>query len=101
MTDWTEERLATAGYGQYEISNYARPGRECRHNLVYWRHGAYVGLGPGAHGFVDGVRYSVDRSPGRYIDALKRSDGSHGFAVTGGGLSRARRPTRWPRWTPP
>ena len=79
MTDWTEERLAAAGYGQYEISNYAKPGRECLHNLVYWRHGAYVGLGPGAHGFVDGVRYSVDRSPGRYIDALKRPGGSHGL----------------------
>lgn len=78
MTDWTEERLAAAGYGQYEISNYAKPGRECQHNLVYWRHGEYVGLGPGAHGFVDGVRYSVDRSPGRYIGTLKRSGGSHG-----------------------
>jgi oxygen-independent coproporphyrinogen-3 oxidase len=79
MTDWTEERLAAAGYGQYEISNYAQPGRECQHNLVYWRHREYVGLGPGAHGFVDGVRYSVDRSPGRYIDALKKPGGAHGL----------------------
>ncbi len=45
MTDWTESALAEAGYTQYEISNYARPGHECRHNLVYWRHGEYVGLG--------------------------------------------------------
>ncbi len=72
MTDWTEERLGQAGYRQYEISNFARPGRECRHNLVYWRHQEYVAVGPGAHGFVDGVRYSVERSPARYIQALTR-----------------------------
>ena len=70
MTDWTEERLEQAGYRQYEISNFARPGRECRHNLVYWRHQEYVAVGPGAHGFVDGVRYSIERSPLRYIQAL-------------------------------
>jgi oxygen-independent coproporphyrinogen-3 oxidase len=43
--------LAAAGYGQYEISNYARPGRECRHNLNYWRSGAYLGIGAGAHSY--------------------------------------------------
>ena len=70
MADWTEDFLAATGYAQYEISNYARPGFEARHNLVYWRQTDYLGLGPGAHGFVDGVRYAVERSPLRYIRAL-------------------------------
>jgi oxygen-independent coproporphyrinogen-3 oxidase len=75
MSEWTEERLAAMGYRQYEISNWARADasgrdRACRHNLVYWRQGDYVGAGPGAHGFVDGVRYAVERSPARYVAAL-------------------------------
>ncbi len=46
----TQERLAAAGLPAYEISNHARPGAECRHNLAYWRYLDYVGVGPGAHG---------------------------------------------------
>lgn len=42
-------RLAAAGYGQYEVSAYARPGRHCRHNLSYWTFGDYLGIGAGAH----------------------------------------------------
>lgn len=49
------DRLARAGYEQYEISNWSRPGFECRHNLVYWHHEPYLGFGPGAHSF-DGAR---------------------------------------------
>jgi oxygen-independent coproporphyrinogen-3 oxidase len=45
----TAERLAPAGYEHYEISNWARPGRRCRHNLTYWRNGFWLGLGAGAH----------------------------------------------------
>lgn len=44
------ETLARAGYAQYEVSNFARPGRQCRHNLVYWRNGYYAAAGVGAHG---------------------------------------------------
>ncbi|HEY8532156.1 MAG TPA: oxygen-independent coproporphyrinogen III oxidase, partial [Limnochorda sp.] len=44
------------GLAQYEISNFARPGHECRHNLIYWRNGRYLGLGPGAHSYWGGVR---------------------------------------------
>jgi len=51
------ERLAAAGYRQYEISNFARPGRECRHNLRYWRCQQWLGLGPAAHSHVDGRRF--------------------------------------------
>jgi len=46
----TQERLAAAGLPAYEISNHARPGGECRHNLAYWRYQDYIGVGPGAHG---------------------------------------------------
>jgi putative oxygen-independent coproporphyrinogen III oxidase len=48
----TQQRLAAAGMPAYEISNYARPGFECRHNLAYWRYEDYLGIGPGAHGRV-------------------------------------------------
>jgi oxygen-independent coproporphyrinogen-3 oxidase len=50
LFEMTQERLAAAGLPAYEISNHARPGAECRHNLAYWRYQDYVGIGPGAHG---------------------------------------------------
>ena len=71
FADWTAERLARAGFRQYEISNYSRNNLACRHNLIYWRNQEYLAIGPGAHGFVDSVRYSVVRSPRMYIQRLK------------------------------
>lgn len=50
MQEACQKRLADAGFGQYEISAYAREGRQCRHNLNYWRFGDYLGIGAGAHG---------------------------------------------------
>jgi len=50
LWDVTQEMTARAGLPAYEVSNHARPGAECRHNLVYWRYGEYAGVGPGAHG---------------------------------------------------
>ena len=50
LWDVTQELTARAGMPAYEISNHARPGAESRHNLIYWRYGEYVGVGPGAHG---------------------------------------------------
>ncbi|NOX80998.1 MAG: coproporphyrinogen III oxidase family protein, partial [Deltaproteobacteria bacterium] len=58
MMEATLTRLAAAGYRRYEISSYARPGRECRHNINYWRNGSYIGLGAGAVSCLDGRRLS-------------------------------------------
>jgi oxygen-independent coproporphyrinogen-3 oxidase len=60
--------LADAGYEHYEISNWARPGRACRHNLVYWTQGEYAGLGAGAHGHLDAVRVWNEKAPRIYIE---------------------------------
>lgn len=65
--------LADAGFGQYEVSAYARPARQCRHNRNYWEFGDYLGLGAGAHGKVSGahgiVRRARERHPERYMAA--------------------------------
>jgi oxygen-independent coproporphyrinogen-3 oxidase len=68
------DRLAAAGYEQYEISNWSQPGRACRHNLVYWRHQPYLGFGPGAHSF-DGERrwWNVKPVP-QYIQRLNSGE---------------------------
>lgn len=63
--------LEAAGLGWYEISNWARPGHECRHNLLYWTMGEYVALGCAAHGHRDGVRYWHARTPERYLAAVE------------------------------
>lgn len=56
------EALKSCGYWQYEISNFAKPGFASRHNVRYWDCGEYLGLGPGAHGFLDGRRFYYERS---------------------------------------
>lgn len=65
------ETLSHFGLEQYEISNFAAPGFESRHNLKYWTMGDYMGFGPGAHSYVGGVRYSYVRDLDRYIAAVK------------------------------
>lgn len=67
------ERLTQAGYLHYEISNYALPGQECRHNLGYWQRRPYLGVGAGAHSFIDrdwGMRLSVPPDLERYARLL-------------------------------
>jgi oxygen-independent coproporphyrinogen-3 oxidase len=59
MYEATRDTLAAAGFAQYEVSNYAKPGRECRHNLVYWRNEPWWAIGPSASGFVGGHRFKV------------------------------------------
>ncbi len=65
------ERLTGAGYGHYEISNFARPGRESRHNTVYWRNEPYYGLGAGAHGYALGRRHMNIKGVLPYIGAAQ------------------------------
>jgi oxygen-independent coproporphyrinogen III oxidase len=65
------ELLGQHGYTHYEISNWAKPGCECAHNLTYWRDGEYLGLGAGAHGHAGGTRYSVVKQPRVYIRRLQ------------------------------
>jgi len=68
------ERLTAAGYTHYEISNYAKPGYACRHNLRYWQGSPYLGFGPGAHSCFDGVRFSFPRDTAAYIAAAQKDD---------------------------
>lgn len=65
-----DELLDRAGLVNYEISNWARPGHECRHNLVYWRQQDYRGFGCAAHSHRDGRRWWNVRTPDRYIDLV-------------------------------
>ncbi|MCS6871960.1 MAG: radical SAM family heme chaperone HemW [Anaerolineae bacterium] len=67
MYEVADAVLAQHGFEQYEISNWARPGWECRHNLQYWRNLPYLGVGAGAHGYANGIRYAVVRAIPRYI----------------------------------
>ena len=62
--------LSRNGYNQYEISNFAKPDRECRHNMVYWHRGDYIGFGLGSAGLVDGVRYNNTRNMEDYIRGI-------------------------------
>ena len=71
MYEWAEERLEEAGYLHYEISNWAQPGRESRHNLIYWRNEPYLGLGAGAHSWYAGLRWANGGDPAEYISRLK------------------------------
>ena len=81
LYDTTQEVCAAHGLAAYEISNHARPGRECRHNLVYWRAQEYAGVGPGAHGRldIDGSRHATatEKRPEAWLQRVER-DG-HGL----------------------
>jgi oxygen-independent coproporphyrinogen III oxidase len=71
------DRLVAAGYRHYEISNYALPGHECRHNLVYWRRQPFLGIGAGAHSFFAdgwGARWAVPSDLAEYYLRLKRGE---------------------------
>ena len=90
LYDLTQEACAVAGLPAYEISNHARTGAECRHNLVYWRYHEYAGIGPGAHGRldIDGGRRATatEKRPEAWL-ARVEADG-HGL-VTDEALSRS------------
>ena len=78
LYDATQQVLGAAGLPAYEISNHARPGEESRHNLVYWRYGDYVGIGPGAHGrltLADGSKWATrtHRAPEIWLQRVERN----------------------------
>ncbi|MBI3595774.1 MAG: radical SAM family heme chaperone HemW [Nitrospirae bacterium] len=70
--EWTRAKLAGAGYLRYEVSNYARPVYACRHNLGYWSQQEYLGLGPGAHSYVGGRRFSKMEDIDAYIRDIEK-----------------------------
>ena len=78
LYELTDGMTSAAGRPGYEISNYARPGYESRHNLTYWRHGDYAGIGPGAHGRRLGMRTVRHKKPENFLSALARN--GHGIA---------------------
>ncbi len=68
------ELLRDAGYRHYEVSNWAKPGYECRHNLGYWERRPYAGLGAGAHAYRDDVRWWNVRPPEAYLSAVEAGE---------------------------
>ena len=81
LYEMTVEACEAAGMPLYEVSNFARPGAACRHNLLYWAGGDYAGVGPGAHGRLTfgRQRWATEqlRMPGAWLQAAERGDGSH------------------------
>jgi oxygen-independent coproporphyrinogen III oxidase len=73
MDEAAQRMLGDAGYERYEISNYAQPGYACRHNLLYWTNGEYLGLGPSAQSYLDGTRFGNIADLAAYDTALAAS----------------------------
>lgn len=84
-----DEMLTAHGLDNYEISNWARPGHECRHNVLYWQQGNYVGFGCAAHSHRDGRRWWNVRTPDRYVDTVSRGE------PTEASFEQLDDPTRW------
>lgn len=82
MYETTQDLCDQAGMSAYEVSNHAKPGAESRHNLVYWRNGDYLGIGPGAHGRIslNGVRWATEcpKAPAAWLEAVEKE----GFGET-------------------
>ena len=80
LYEMTQNMVSDAGLPAYEISNHARPGSECRHNLTYWRYQDYAGVGPGAHGrlTLDGRKWTTQRlrSPESWLDGIEDGGGA-------------------------
>ncbi|MGJ5133800.1 radical SAM family heme chaperone HemW [Bradyrhizobium oligotrophicum] len=114
LYDVTQEICGRHGLPAYEISNHARPGAECRHNLVYWRGHEYAGIGPGAHGRldIDGIRHATatDKRPEAWLmrvesnghgvmtdDELNREERADEFLLMGLRLAEGIDPQRYAR----
>ena len=97
MYEWAMERLPDANYRQYEISNWSRPNEECRHNLVYWHNGEWLGLGPGAHSHWGGFRFADVYSPKRQPRSIRKPALRTCWTLCRRFRSRTRKPPRR-RW---
>jgi oxygen-independent coproporphyrinogen III oxidase len=75
MYEAAEDLLESAGFHHYELSNWARPGFQSRHNIAYWTDRPYLGIGAGAHGYIDGARYENIAHPREYIAAALAGPG--------------------------
>ena len=112
LYDVTQTVCADAGLPAYEVSNHSRPGRECRHNLVYWRAHEYAGIGPGAHGRleIEGSRYATatEKRPEEWLalvearghgliadEALTREEAADEFLLMGLRLAEGVDPARY------
>ncbi|HCI48325.1 MAG: hypothetical protein A2977_02985 [Alphaproteobacteria bacterium RIFCSPLOWO2_01_FULL_45_8] len=89
LYEHTAEITRSHGYESYEISNYAKPGQESRHNMTYWLYHDYIGIGPGAHSrlTIDGEKYAIrrHRSPEKWVeDVSLKKDGTHEVRVISG-----------------
>ncbi len=78
MFAYTMGSLAESGFEHYEISNYAKSGRRCRHNLVYWDNGDYIGFGAGAHSKIGSKRFYNTANPKEYIESI----GARGASIS-------------------
>jgi oxygen-independent coproporphyrinogen-3 oxidase len=74
LFEQADRDLEAGGFTRYEVSNWSRPGFECRHNLMYWRRGEYAGVGAGAHSHRGVIRYSRVESPAEYVARIARGD---------------------------
>lgn len=88
MYEWSGEVLQAKGYEQYEISNWALRGRQCRHNLQYWRGDPYLGFGAGAHGWANGLRIANVLRIRSYIERMKEKWETHPFPISPATVSR-------------
>ena len=77
-----DELLSAAGLVNYEVSNWARPGHECRHNILYWQQGNYRGFGCAAHSHADGRRWWNVRTPERYIALVQAAESTEAAGET-------------------
>ena len=73
MYEYTINTLKKHGYNQYEISNYAKQGKECKHNIIYWKCDNYLGLGPGASGYINDIRYSNIKNLNEYNHKINQN----------------------------
>ena len=90
----TRDFLGEMGYQRYEISNYAKPGKECRHNIGYWTEVSYLGLGLGASSYMDGCRFSNEKDLRRYLALDLEHDCGEGLRELAGPVEQLSREAR-------